>query len=126
MPGDAARGGAAGDDLGADERVDVVDGVDLRRRDVGPAGAERRHPALHLAQHEPRLLGDRRGAGVAAADEVVAIVSLDRKSVVWGKSVSVRVDLGGSRIIKQNIKQSRMESMTTEETKYNCYVPSNE
>src|SRR3546814_13346801 len=26
----------------------------------------------------------------------------DRKSVVSGKSVSVRVDLGGSRIIKQN------------------------
>src|SRR3546814_15565329 len=25
----------------------------------------------------------------------------DRKSVVWGKRVSVRVDLGGSRIIKQ-------------------------
>src|SRR3546814_20720279 len=26
----------------------------------------------------------------------------DRKSVVWGKSVSVRVDLGGRRIIKKN------------------------
>src|SRR3546814_15190222 len=25
----------------------------------------------------------------------------DRKSVVWGKSVSVRVELGGRRIIKQ-------------------------
>src|SRR3546814_11741167 len=25
----------------------------------------------------------------------------DRKSVVWGKSVSVRVDLGGRRIIKK-------------------------
>src|SRR3546814_12572883 len=29
----------------------------------------------------------------------------DRKSVVSGKSVSVRVDLGGRRIIKKNIKQ---------------------
>src|SRR3546814_15754048 len=27
----------------------------------------------------------------------------ERKSVVWGKSVSVRVDLGGSRIIKKKI-----------------------
>src|SRR3546814_17469833 len=27
----------------------------------------------------------------------------DRKRVVWGKSVSVRVDFGGGRIIKQNI-----------------------
>src|SRR3546814_11244086 len=29
-------------------------------------------------------------------------VGRDRKSVVWGKSVSVRVDLGGRRIIKKN------------------------
>src|SRR3546814_12141060 len=28
---------------------------------------------------------------------------VDRKSVVWGKSVSVRVDLGGRRIIKKKI-----------------------
>src|SRR3546814_13714067 len=28
----------------------------------------------------------------------------DRKSVVWGKSVSVRVDLGGRRIIKKKNK----------------------
>src|SRR3546814_20525156 len=33
-----------------------------------------------------------------------AFVSLDRKSVVEGKSVSVRVNLGGSRIIKTNTK----------------------
>src|SRR3546814_14257227 len=26
---------------------------------------------------------------------------VDRKSVVWGKSVSVRVDLGGGRVIKK-------------------------
>src|SRR3546814_17103116 len=32
---------------------------------------------------------------------VVPLNSPDRKSVVWGKSVSVRVDLGGRRIIKQ-------------------------
>src|SRR3546814_13131893 len=29
----------------------------------------------------------------------------DRKSVVWGKSVSVRVDLGGRRIIKKKKKK---------------------
>src|SRR3546814_19504201 len=28
----------------------------------------------------------------------------DRKSVVWGKSVSVRVDLGGSRLVKKKKK----------------------
>src|SRR3546814_15814295 len=30
-----------------------------------------------------------------------AVEAGDRKSVVWGKSVSVRVDLGGGRIIKK-------------------------
>src|SRR3546814_16298133 len=33
---------------------------------------------------------------------------LDRKSVVWGKSVSVRVDLGGRRIIKKKQKTSKI------------------
>src|SRR3546814_20542475 len=39
----------------------------------------------------------------------------DRKSVVEGKSVSVRVDLGGSRIIKkkQNISKNRTEKTTS-------------
>src|SRR3546814_17051545 len=33
--------------------------------------------------------------------QVESTTSEDRKSVVWGKSVSVRVDLGGRRIIKK-------------------------
>src|SRR3546814_13263743 len=33
--------------------------------------------------------------------------SIDRKSVVKGKSVSVRVDLGGRRIIKKKTKDKR-------------------
>src|SRR3546814_18955836 len=32
-------------------------------------------------------------------------VPADRKSVVWGRSVSVRVDLGGRRTIKKNNKK---------------------
>src|SRR3546814_15742416 len=32
---------------------------------------------------------------------------LDRKSVVWGKSVSVRVDLGGGRIIKKKMSKKQ-------------------
>src|SRR3546814_12368174 len=43
--------------------------------------------------------------GLAAVDDpmisVGAACRLDRKSVVEGKSVSVRVDLGGRRIIKK-------------------------
>src|SRR3546814_13964475 len=33
--------------------------------------------------------------------------NLDRKSVVWGKSVSVRVDLGGPRIIKKTREKKK-------------------
>src|SRR3546814_15986599 len=35
---------------------------------------------------------------------------LDRKSVVWGKSVSVRVDLGGRRIIKKKKRNNDEDS----------------
>src|SRR3546814_12185203 len=34
----------------------------------------------------------------------------DRKSVVWGKSVSVRVDLGGGRIIKNKTKITKTKT----------------
>src|SRR3546814_14810425 len=41
---------------------------------------------------------------VALKESTLGRVSLDRKSVVLGKSVSVRVDLGGRRIIKKKNK----------------------
>src|SRR3546814_19699897 len=34
----------------------------------------------------------------------------DRKSVVWGKSVSVRVDLGGRRIIKKKMNKQSLKN----------------
>src|SRR3546814_20008161 len=37
----------------------------------------------------------------------------ERKSAVWGKNGSVRVDLGGSRIIKKKTKQSRHHDLKT-------------
>src|SRR3546814_18024918 len=40
-------------------------------------------------------------AAMAAVAGAAELVCLDRKSVVEGKSVSVRVDLGGARIIKK-------------------------
>src|SRR3546814_15756283 len=40
------------------------------------------------------------GIAVARRPAQVASGTEDRKSVVWGKSVSVRVDLGGRRLIK--------------------------
>src|SRR3546814_14751148 len=47
--------------------------------------------------------GERLGGEIGAAEGVEAdeLLQRDRKSVVSGKRVSVRVDLGGRRIIKQ-------------------------
>src|SRR3546814_14228581 len=45
----------------------------------------------------------------------------DRKSVVWGKSVSVRVDLGGRRIIKKKISQQ----LTTPQIAYPLQLVTN-
>src|SRR3546814_14467714 len=47
---------------------------------------------------------------VVAAPEIGHV---DRKSVVEGKSVSVRVDLGGSRIIKKNRRDTNIRSLHT-------------
>src|SRR3546814_11231269 len=47
------------------------------------------------AIHEQEVVENRRVEG--ALEQTVR----DRKSVVWGKSVSVRVDLGGGRITKK-------------------------
>src|SRR3546814_18263201 len=40
--------------------------------------------------------------------EGASLTSLDRKSVVWGKSVSVRVDPGGRGIIKKKNKKQEI------------------
>src|SRR5213594_5236952 len=42
---------------------------------------------------------------------VGALENLDRKSVVWGKSVNACVDLGGRRIIKKKKGRKRMKRM---------------
>src|SRR3546814_13495534 len=48
--------------------------------------------------------------------DLLIIVNEDRKSVVSGKSVSVRVDLGGSRIIKKKKKQTSTHQHTNDKT----------
>src|SRR3546814_12648670 len=48
-----------------------------------------------------RSLTWRGAVGTPAVLGAIAVVAIDRKSVVEGKSVSVRVDLGGRRIIKK-------------------------
>src|SRR3546814_11409682 len=56
-----------------------------------------------LAHHRPR----RAITGVQALMRITVAIGQDRKSVVQGTRVSVRVDLGGRRIIKKknNIKR---------------------
>src|SRR3546814_14393730 len=44
------------------------------------------------------------GAAVDPPDRRAHQPALDRTSVVWGKSVSVREDLGGRRIIKKKTR----------------------
>src|SRR3546814_17421087 len=47
-----------------------------------------------------------------------ASASGDRKSVVSGKRVSVRVDLGGRRILKKKKTQPKTENVTENNTNY--------
>src|SRR3546814_20642894 len=46
--------------------------------------------------------------GTIFLGERVSAARVDRKSVVEGKSVSVRVELGGRRIIKTKISQNKI------------------
>src|SRR3546814_18663916 len=98
----------AGFDVGGNLRVDLVGAQERPVHDRHHAGGGAVHRAagvqlLEVAGGEPRRLGERaRGGG-------------DRKSVVSGKSVSVRVDLGGSRIIKK--KNNKNYISTTNKAK---------
>src|SRR3546814_12744583 len=70
-----------------------------RRERAGRAGdAAGGGAAAHLRRGIDR---GRAGRGQAARGGQPAAAGGDRKSVVEGKSVSVRVDLGGRRIIKK-------------------------
>src|SRR3546814_15583132 len=92
---------------------------DVCSSDLGGGDGFARHlgddPGQHLLVAEQREEGvvgvpiilhrdadmqpDRLDGGAAAGERLA-----DRKSVVSGKSVSVRVDLGGRRILKKNNK----------------------
>src|SRR3546814_11059769 len=62
--------------------------------------AGRTQPSAAQAQHRQRDPAD------------LSVVAADRKSVVTGKSVSVRVDPGGRRIIKKKtVKNTRNETL---------------
>src|SRR3546814_13108967 len=99
----------------------VVDGAGRDHFDFEVGARQRQLPVLDLHQQVGQ-----HGQGLASFDDVDHLaqrldeyfalqtethagsfpyaLASDRKSVVSGKSVSVRVDLGGRRIIKKNIK----------------------
>src|SRR3546814_19756752 len=101
---------AFGDELRADDDIDqpALDIVDefggFRGRPQG-VRSDDRDARLGKAQRD--LVGDALDARTAG-DEAI----LDRKSVVSGKSVSVRVALGGRRIINKK-KQTITVRKTT-------------
>src|SRR3546814_19630792 len=89
------------------------------------AVARRRHPARHQPERRRVLPPDGnaldRVLHVQEAEIVLAALAqhrllclprrVDRTSVVSGKSVSVRVALGGRRIIKKKTKYKEIESL---------------
>src|SRR3546814_12076296 len=74
-------------DEGETQRIRHADRGREIARDAGKLGCETVAEEVHREKHG--------GAGAGAPMRW----RLDRKSVVWGKSVSVRVDRGGRRII---------------------------
>src|SRR3546814_14496354 len=74
---------------------------DLPRLVLGqPAGGQRRHDGALVG-----VIAIDRGAGEAGLGGDI-LDAADRKSVVWGKSVSVRVDLGGRWIIQKKLSRT--------------------
>src|SRR3546814_19512431 len=69
-----------------------------------------------FAQEDPGASSDDAGEIIVTArrrDERLVDVPIDRKSVVEGKSVSVRVDLGGRRIINKKTRVKHNPSQNT-------------
>src|SRR3546814_20412443 len=70
-----------------------------------------------IAGHFAREDAQRLAALVAMANRAdIDAIWLDRKSVVSGKSVSVRVSLGGRRIIKKKTKSKYLRPQRENET----------
>src|SRR3546814_16681367 len=75
----------------------VQAGAAIAASGVSGAHPPRRGPRIAIESATESAMSKRR--------VVIPGLGIDRKSVVWGKSGSVRVDHGGRRIIKKKTKQ---------------------
>src|SRR3546814_20668489 len=85
---------------------------------AGAAGDPARgvHGDLFDRRVDHRRIGvgqERAGTRTALARPPPGRRRRDRKSVVWGTSVSVRVELGGGRSIKKNKKRSSLSKVSS-------------
>src|SRR3546814_16854490 len=72
-----------------------------------PASGDRHSPSMNKRQSSGRSTRARPASVRGATKGRSCILCQDRTSVVWGKSVPVRVDLGGRRIIKKKQKHKK-------------------
>src|SRR3546814_12612756 len=85
--------------------------VETRRRRHGPAwrhpkgGTGKRRDGVARLGHSAAMARTRALSRHLSRLRNARPINGDRKSVVYGKSVSVRVDLGGRRIIKKKKKK---------------------
>src|SRR3546814_14616528 len=92
------------------EVVEVPTNVPVSRRDEDDEvyrSAREKYDALIELIDECRGRGQPVLVGTVSIEKSESVAALDRKSVVEGKSVSVRVDLGSRRIIKKKKKAQR-------------------
>src|SRR3546814_13705566 len=82
----------------------------IGRNSAAPAGAGTSWAAISLHW---KIMSWGRTNGAARADRSRSAFILDRKSVVWGTSVSVRVDLVVRRSIKKTTKHFYSISLLT-------------
>src|SRR3546814_14724622 len=75
-----------------------------------PAASDRRAGSSHPIIDNRAAAAAPQSAGSSHRNAVHSGRRLDRKSVVEGKSVSVRVDLGGRRIIKKQQNETAIRS----------------
>src|SRR5262245_44826614 len=95
VPGEAGPRRTAAYDFVGEEGVEVVHGIDLRRRGIGPAEAERAEPAFHLAEHVMCLLTHGVGRGFAMPYSAFAVACTALLRLAAARDHEARRGVGG-------------------------------